>query len=201
MFTTIRVNTLSQIFNAAHIFSNHAAQKKSYISLLVSSLVLTLFFSVELLAESVTTSSTSNTARRLTTLQINPLDLNFKFENFQTFWITNAQDWKSLWADHSQTPGQAAPDVPVNWHAEAILAIFWKSEDTKVRWPALMGTEDITSSSTSARKMRLNFILTTPCFGIITDRSPAYFVVINHQLADLDGIDVRSDNAKMSGCY
>ena len=142
--------------------------------------------------------NTSAPIRRLQTLQFPSELINFQFGGFQTFWVTTERYWNSFWTKYSRND-QPAPIIPIDWKKESVLAVFWESKDEVVRIPTFMGIEQF--GREGSKTMRVSFTLNKPCFGIITDSSPAQFIIINHELFDLDSISIRTLDTKTVGCF
>ncbi len=139
----------------------------------------------------------SEELRKVQVIQVPAQQLNFKYKAFKTQWLTSMNDWKTLWKE-SRMEGDA-PNLPVNWKNESTLAIFWPSKDGVVRIPAFSGAEVVDVDG--AKQLRLNFNLNSPCFGIITDVSPAQLILIDQTMTDIDRVVIHSENTKSIGCF
>ncbi len=140
-------------------------------------------------------------AKKITQIQIDPADTNFKFDSIRIFKFESEETWRNFWAENTRNLDKIAPQVPVNWNSEALLAIFWASEDAIVRLPAFLHAEEIGDFGTPEMKTRLNFVLHRPCFGIITDESPAAFFLVDESLNNTQRIAVQTENSKAIGCF
>ncbi len=137
--------------------------------------------------------------RRVSLLQVPNLRLNFSFPAFRTFWITNADEWKKLWKDFYRGTNKEAPTLTTDFNHEVILAIFWPSVDDVVRIPALVSSNPGTNAD-HHQVLRLNINLNTPCAGIITDQSPAMFLVVNDQIESADLVEIKTDTTHTVAC-
>ncbi|MDB5036945.1 MAG: hypothetical protein JWQ35_473 [Bacteriovoracaceae bacterium] len=148
-------------------------------------------------AASSSSQNNSETLRKIQIIQIPSQQLNFKFSQFQTRWLTNENDWNDLWKK-SGVEGDA-PKLPAQWQNESVLSIFWPSKDAVVRIPTFTGAE-ITETD-GVKQMRLYFNLNTPCFGIITEASPASLLLIDQSLSDIDRVVIHTDATKTTQCF
>lgn len=171
--------------------------------------IFVLSFSSEKLFADSTESQTENAfrsldksektvARRIQLVQILPKDLHFHFSNFTTKWFLSEKDFQNFWKQSSMMNAKA-PEVSIDWKTEQVLGIFWEGKDDVVRIPAFAGTE--VRENDGVRQLRLYFNLNRPCFGIITDVSPAQFLIVDKDLNDIDRIVVATENTKATGCY
>jgi hypothetical protein len=178
---TKRVNTLSRIAFLAGIF-------------------LEVIFSFRILASDQAASNLKPEPlpfRKIQLLQVPAEKLNFALKTFKAQWITSEADWKNLWKK-SRMEGEAIK-LPVQWMSESVLAIFWESKDAVVRIPSFVGAD--IDDVNGVRQMKLTFNLTTPCFGIISDSSPAQLLVIDRSLGDVDKIIVHTETTRATNCY
>jgi hypothetical protein len=142
--------------------------------------------------------SSSFVLKRLQILQMPSPLKNFRFNQFKSNWITSEKDWIKFWNTNARTI-DVAPKVPVDWKTEAVLAIFWESKDDIIRIPTFMGIEEFEENE--RKDMRITFALNSPCAGIITDASPAQFLIINHELGNIDSISIRTEKTKSVDCF
>ncbi|PIR23648.1 MAG: hypothetical protein COV44_01625 [Deltaproteobacteria bacterium CG11_big_fil_rev_8_21_14_0_20_45_16] len=128
-----------------------------------------------------------------------PTSLEFQFDNFQKFWIGDLESWQALWKDHNANP-DSLPGLKVDFQKKAILALFWKSEEGVIRYPSILTVEEVTKSETE-KNLRLRFNLTTPCFGLVTSRSPAMFLVFDREDLKYSKIEVESIQSNQQDCF
>jgi len=151
-------------------------------------------------------------------LQMDPSTVNFSFADFKTQWFTSQDSWDQFWVENSRIVDPKAPENPVDWSKQAVLAIFWPSKDAVIRMPAFQSSEQLTGdaqyqntkieipqlrNSSQPKKdktLRLHLLLNTPCFGIITDASPTQFLVFDYKNLDFASIDVQTKETKETSC-
>lgn len=131
-------------------------------------------------------------------LQLSPTVAQFEFSKFSYFWLTSEDQYKTFWAKNSKISGDA-PSLNVKWRSQNVLAIFWESKDSVVRNPTFMGSEESTDNGIKTLKLILGE--NSPCFGIITSSSPALFMIVDSNFADLDSIVLKTQPTKSVGCY
>jgi len=128
-----------------------------------------------------------------------PTSLEFQFDGFKKFWIGDLETWKALWKDHNANP-ESLPSLKIDFQKQAILALFWISEEGVIRYPSILTLEEVTQSETE-KNLRLRFNLTTPCFGLVTSRSPSMFLVFNREDLTYAKIEVESIQSKQQDCF
>lgn len=131
--------------------------------------------------------------------QANSQDLNFAFENFQTKWFTSQKSLNDFWKEFSRNEPAIAPTFPVDWSTTAVLGVFWKSRDGLIRIPSFFESEVVGQQGENP-VLKLRFLLNEPCFGIITDESPAAFM--SFRLAELkySKIEIESEATQSLNC-
>lgn len=198
-FLTYRVNTLRNIFIATLVIFVGAAIQK--ISAEPASEEIVLKFDHRNISDadkSAPNSSSEKVGRQIHFLQMDPTLVSFEFSKTKTVWLVSEAEWKNFWSTNSKITGDA-PALNLNWRTEALLAVFFESKDAVVRIPSFLGTEEYSSGAT--KNLRVHLGLNTPCFGIITSQSPAVFLVVNKNFADLDSISFAFQNTKSTGCF
>lgn len=134
-------------------------------------------------------------------VQLPPSQVNFAFDKFSTFWSLSEESFKKFYSENSRIEDVEVPKLPIDWKTEASMMIFWKSEDNIIRFPSLSGST-VRSSDDEAKQpiLELEFTLTTPCFGIITDASPSYLLIFPYTDLKYSKIKINTINAKQTNC-
>ncbi len=147
---------------------------------------------------SITKPNLEDSGRKIQTIQIPDLKLNFQFSNFTTKWFFSQNEWKKFWQNHSRSK-ETAPAINVDWSSEQVLAIFWEGKDSWVKNPSFAGVQ--IQDDHDIREMKLYFNLNYPCFGIYTDVSPVQFLVLDKNVIDIDRFVISTENTRSMNCY
>ncbi|MBN8554693.1 MAG: hypothetical protein J0L93_04540 [Deltaproteobacteria bacterium] len=174
---------------------NARRQKNILRNLILSIFSFGFFFSAHLIADE---KNTLSLGRSIQFLELPQTLLNFKSDKEKYIWLTSEDQWKSFWKDYSRVDGKA-PKLNVNWSTQSLLAIVWESKDTVVRIPVYQGIEE--DQEGTKKSLRLIFSLQKPCFGIITDASPAKFLLVDQNFSDIDEVSMRTEESKAVGCF
>jgi hypothetical protein len=136
-------------------------------------------------------------------LEMEPSAVDFKFDEFQTRWFTKQAGWENFWNENSRISPVDIPAAPVNWEKEAVLGIFWQSQDQVIRMPAFLHTEEIQIDGDDPKslKLKITFLLNTPCFGIITDSSPSAFLTFAYDKLRYKSIEISTEETQSTGCF
>lgn len=134
-------------------------------------------------------------------LQLPPSKVNFAFDKFSTFWSLSEESFTKFYSENSRIEDVEVPKLPIDWKTEASMMIFWKSEDNIIRFPSLSGST-ISSSNDETKQpvLELEFTLTTPCFGIITDASPSYLLIFPYKDLKYSKIKINTISARQTNC-
>jgi len=152
-------------------------------------------------------SQTKPEVRRFHFLEVNPTKLNFAFGEFTSRWFVSQADYENFYLNNTRNVDVPADILPIDWSSEALLTIFWKSEDGVIRMPAFVGsevreTQDDPNNPDSpvTRTLVLHFLMNKPCFGIITDVSPAVFMPFRFADLRFKDIKIESDPSRITNC-
>lgn len=166
--------------------------------------VSVVFFAHQLLAEETKQYSE---LRRVQFLEANPVKLNFAFENFTSRWFISQEEFGKFYSEHTRNVDVPADVLPIDWSSEALLTIFWKSEDGIIRMPAYVGSEIREApenaddpDSPITKTLVLHFLMNKPCFGIITDVSPVVLMPFRFSDLKFTNIKIESDPSRITNC-
>ena len=142
--------------------------------------------------------------RKLQIIEINPNEMNSAFPNFQAKWFTSQIAFDEYFKEHTRNIDVEAPQLPVQWQTQALLAIHWPSRDAVIRMPSFLYSQvkDLNKedNASSEQSLLLTFQLNTPCFGIITDVSPMMLVAFNYQDLQFANIQIQTEHSQSINC-
>lgn len=133
----------------------------------------------------------SETIESIRSIHIRPTEINFAFPQNKVFEFADRKSLEEFWVKYSRIINAKAPEIEISWDKENLIAIFWESRDQIIRMPALTNFEH------RDEKLHLHYFLVEPCYGIITDISPATFWTISKEKREkLQELKIETSPAK-----